>query len=278
MSYQAVTIINGEVYEGLHQNLEMEEASPVNGLVRPSFKAEMNMRTGETKYMGVNQVNAGDLRIHGEGVLSTAVNSGMPVRGREDVKDTTLVTFNGVQMTAKSASELGLLSRSSDGRYSEGKKLEGNLSYDDPSDQVSYDEEDQGIKFNHDLFDREIEGALEAVASDLGGYAALDRHAISVMGGLVDGDITASAKRLASDAGGEPAQAESFITGVADRYRAKAVSYITKAHGVDGDAVIQWISENVPSTQRSSMAYEVYLGQTAPLDRMVQQFKTRKRS
>lgn len=278
MSFKAVTIIDGEVHEGLHQSIETPNL--VGGMVvQPSFKAEINMETGQMKNLMACQVGADDLRIN-SGVLSTATKNGMPVRGAEDVTDNTLVTFNGIQMTAKEASQLGLLSRDKDGRYSEafGKKPEGSLSVEEGF-QAPFEEDDEpttkekGIEFSPDLFDPEVEAALEQVACDLGGNDVLDKYAISALGGLVDGDISHSAKQLASAIGREPEETETFITVVGDRYRNMAANYITKNHKVDGDAVIQWISDNVPSADRASMAYEVFLGQTGVLDRMVEKFR-----
>jgi len=279
MGYQAVTVINGEVYDGLHQSMETQESTVVQGMVRPQFKGEINLDTGVSKNLRGTQVNMDNLRMSDQGVLSTAVNSGMPVRGIEDVKDTTLVTVQGIQMTAKSAAQLGLLSLHN-GRYSE-KKYDGNVSYEDPS-QVPFEDYEgeepsragKGIEMSHELCDSQVEGALEALASDLGSYEALERHALSVMGGLADGDITTSAARLASEAGGEPHQATHFITNVAERYIDKAADYISRNHGIDGNEVIQWIVDNVPSTERTSMAYEVYLGQTGALDRMAEKYRT----
>lgn len=282
MSFKAVTIINGEVHEGLHQSIEKPtNVSPVGGIaVQHSSNCEINMCTGQTKSLMKGQVTADDLRID-SGVLSTATKNGMPVRGVEDVTDNTLVTVQGVQMTAKMAAQLGLLSRDKDGSYSEsfGKKPEGSLSNPAMSieSQAPFDEEplneEKGIEFSPALFDHEVEAALEQVAGDLGGTDALDKYALSALGGLVDNDISHSAKQLASAIGRELGETETFITVVGDRYRNMAANYITKNHKVDGDAVIQWISDNVPSADRASMAYEVFLGQTGVLDRMVEKFR-----
>jgi len=289
MSFNAVTIINGEAYDGLINEIEPDEVSTVEAnLVRSPFKAEMNMRTGEMKGLNKMQVAAGDLRLSDSGILKTATNNGFPVRDLDSINDKTIVSFNGVEMSARSASQLGLLSRDHDGRYSE-KKLDGNLSFDAdisstdtsydqvPSSPVTTDEalqkEAKAPEYNSELLDPDVETALDAISSDLGGYGALDRHAASVVGGLVNGDIMNSAKTLATNIGAEPGEAAAFINDVADRFRAKAVDYISKAHGVDGEVVIDWIAANIPAGERTSMAYQVYLGQTVTLDAMAKRFK-----
>lgn len=277
MSFKAVTMINGEAYDGLITEIEPEAPANIEqSLVRPSFKTEINMATGESKSLMKGQVNAGDLRLSSDGVLKTATNNGMPVRDLDSINDKTIVSFNGVEMTAKMAVGMGLLRKDGNGRYSE-KKSDG---FSTPSEDIQPDESLTKVteaQMPEELFDPEVEDALEAVSQDLGGYGNLDRHAASIAGGLVEGDITSCAKQLAMNIGADPEEAAAFITGVADRFRSKAVDYITKAHGVDGDQVIQWISDNVPSSERSSMAYQVYLGQTEVLDRMADQFKMKHR-
>lgn len=277
MSFKAVTMINGEAHDGLIN--EIEPQAPVNleqSLVRPSFKAEINMGTGERKSLMKGQVNAGDLRLSSEGVLKTASNNGFPVRNLDAINDKTIVSFNGVEMTARMAVEMGLLRKDGNGRYSE-KKYDG---FSDPSEDVHSDEpltKATEAQMPEELFDAEVESALEEVSQDLGGYGNLDRHAASIAGGLIEGDITSCAKQLAMNIGREPEEAAAFITGVAERFRSNAANYITKAHGVDGNEVIEWVAANIPSQERSSMAYQVYLGQTGVLDRMADQFKGKHR-
>lgn len=279
MSYQAVSVINGEFYDGLVQSVEPQPpVTSSRGLVMPSFNIEIDARSGEVKDQGFRQVNSDSLGLSGEGVLSTATNSGFAVRDVADIKDTTVVTVQGIQMSVKSAVELGILSRSAEGRYSEtsGKKPDGGLSYaqaPEVDEEASSEEEECG--FNPYLFDPDVEGALESIAEDLGGYGALEHHAVSVMGGLTHGDITYSAQRLALAMGAEQAEAEAFISNVADRYRGLASDYIDKTHGVDGEAVIQWMVDNVSPIERTTISHEVFLGQTTALDRMVERFKVR---
>lgn len=276
MSFSAVTIIDGEVYEGLHQSVEAPNTVRNEGLVKPSFKAEIGIESGTMKSLAGCTASAGDLRLSDSGVLNTATNNGIPVRDLDAINDNTVVTFNGIEMNAKSAAQIGLLTKDSNGRYSEGKKIDPLQSYSADSARVGDDEvadtkEESGM--SADLYDADREGVLVAVAQRLGGHDNLDRHAISAMGGLVDGDINYSAGQLASLIGIEPGEAANVINNVADSYRDQAVKYISKTHGVDGEAAIQWVSDNVPSTERASMAYQVYLGRTGVLDKMVERFK-----
>lgn len=282
MSFKAVSIINGEVYDGMITSIEEEHHDSVNGIVvQEPFKGEINLATGQSKSLIKGQVTAGDLRLSSDnGVLSTASNNGTPVRDLDSINDKTIVKFNGVEMTAKMACQVGLLRKDAHGRYSERKKSDG---FSIPSE--DFEAHDESLtevteatpKMSDDLYDHQVEQSFEALSQELGGYGRLDNHALSALRGLVDNDITHSAKQLAAATGYEPEQASNYITKVAERLKTKAANYISKAHGVDGDDVIQWVSDNIPSSERASMAYEVYLGQTGVLDRMADQYKGRKK-
>ena len=248
---------DGQIQEGNgHQSQGAAVARPIYQECGVTHEFTVGGVNGGPKAGTVNTVTGADLQIDTGGVLDTARNSGMPVTHASAVKDSSVVKVGGVEMTALSAAKAGLLTRNPDGSYAES----------DGQKKASVDETEVATKveFAAELSTPEIESAFEGMATQLGGYDALDRQALSVISGLSTGDL--SGKGLASALGVEPDAASAFIEGVYDRYRGQAAAHIARTHGVDGNAAIEWAGANLSASELSSIMIEVYQGRRGGLD------------
>lgn len=186
-------------------------------------------------------------------ILSTARTNGNPVQSIDDLKPNTVVKAGGMEMTLQSAVNAGLLRKTANG-YEEVNQGNFNSASEEVEESIPTE-----VSFNKELSHPQIEASLENIAQTVGGYQQLDSIALSAVAGISAGDIDAAAKRLATSTGTEHETAKEFIDQTYQMYRSKAESYITSKHGVDGDAVINWISSNLPQHERNSILHQIYL-------------------
>src|SRR5690242_19751953 len=120
MSFQAVSVVDGVITDG--QVFSRESVVGSGAIYRPPVKMSITPGDGRgIQDLSIREVSSGDLRIE-SGVFSTATNSGSVVRHSSDIKDSTLVTIGGIEMSAKSAAQMGFITRNVDGGYSDGGK------------------------------------------------------------------------------------------------------------------------------------------------------------
>lgn len=237
-----------------------------------SVKYEINL--GETGEKGLKvtrrgEVSASDLGMQSQGILSTATNQGTPVRHVSEVNDNTLVRVNGMEMTAKTAALHGYLNLNRDGSY--GNPPEA-LAPTVDDVKVEQGQEPQTV-YDQEMFNPEIESALESVSKDLGGYEALDRHALSSIAGLSQGNISGAVRGLAAATEATPAEAEALIMGVQERYSKHSADYITKTHQLDGEAVLEWAGNTMSPREKAQAYQQIYMGRKGVLDSMVEKYK-----
>lgn len=252
---------DGMVNGGRHE-LNLSEAStiPFKHVNNANFTVGTGHNTG-LQVKGCQEVSSASLAIEG-GVLSTARNSGMVVQNTWDVKDTTVVKVNGMEVNAKTAASLGFLTRNSDGSYSEANsspKLTG-------ADESPSDDTHQVEPTSTELSTPELEGALEVYAQALGSYESLERHALSAIAGLVKGDAEYAAGNLAKSTGMEVEGTTEFISAAVEHFTAQSENYITRKHGVSGADAIEWASHALDPSERASIAHHVYMGKSSALD------------
>jgi hypothetical protein len=228
---------------------------------------------GKLQTQKVATVSGGDLGIK-SGILSTASNNGTVVRHTNDVKDTTLVTIGGVSMSAKAAARAGLLNLDSHGNYSEGGTVPGkpNLPLSEVETQGGTEVEAQTESVNMELTSDLIESSLAGVSDTLGGFDAVDRHAMSAIAGLVKGDTSHAAKQFGTAMGEDPAHAQAYISAIYSNFEEQSAQYLSKSHGVDGVACLKWAADNLSESERMSMAHRIYRGYSEPLDTLAKKY------
>jgi hypothetical protein len=250
--------------------VESVAETPVGPMYRDcNLKYEANVIDGEVRVSQKTQtVHSSDLGLS-QGILGTAKNNGFTVQDRSEVTADTLVTVNGMEMTVRSAANLGFMVKLPDGSYSDAKEGDTGAIVS-PSPQQDQEDIDP---YNPDLSSQQIESVLEEAAGDLGGYEALERQALSAISGLVKEDLAGAITGLASAAGATPEEAEGFINGLYDSFRTKSAEYISRKHGVDAEEVFEWATHALHPHEKSSLYYRVYLGRSSALDSLVERFQ-----
>lgn len=228
---------------------------------------------GKFQTQKVATVSGGDLGVK-TGILSTARNNGTVVRHANDVKDSTIVNVGGVSMSAKAAARAGLLNLDSAGNYSERGTVPGkpNLPLSEVEAGGGTEEVQQTENVNMELTSDIIESSLAGVAEDLGGFDAVDRHAMSAIAGLAKGDLTRAAKQFGTDMGETPEHSKAYMEAIVDNFRCQSANYLIKTHGVDGLACLQWAEDNLSQSERMSMAHRIYRGHSSPLDALAKKY------
>ncbi len=233
---------------------------------------------GKFQAQKVATVSGGDLGIK-SGILSNASNNGSPVRHSSDVKDSTIVNVGGVSMSAKAAARAGLLNLDSNGNYSEAGTVPGKPNLPLPEVEAGGGTEEtlnvgdkQTESVNMELTSDLIESSLAGVAEDLGGFDAVDRHALSAIAGLVKGDTSHAAKQFGTAIGEDPEHAQAYISAIYSNFEEQSARYLSKTHGVDGVACLKWAADNLPESERMSMAHRIYRGLSSPLDTLAKKY------
>lgn len=279
MGFQEVSIVNGQIVDGNGYDESQSSLNEQKVFNTPQYEQtgvlrEMTIGDGSSfRASSGNTVHASSLGFETGGILDTASNNSFPCQLPSQVMDTTLVSINGMEMTALSAAKAGFLSRTADGQYSEATLGKPTGVEGSPKQLTPQDNTPQVEPFNTELTNHTIEKALEMAAGELGGsFETLDRHALSAISGLTKGDISGAAKNLAISAGVDQGEASEFIQGVYDQFRNQSARYIQKAHKVDGNAVLDWAAHRLDKAEIASISHHIYLGKSSVLDDLARRY------
>lgn len=121
MSFQATNFnpFSGNFESGLPVIVNTPDSQTVKPMYQENpglFECTPGSGKGAT-YTKTETTSVADLGIKSK-LFSNATNKGMPVRHESDIKDSTLLTISGMEIQAKQAANLGLITRNSDGSYS----------------------------------------------------------------------------------------------------------------------------------------------------------------
>lgn len=262
----------GNIVDG---NLQLSTSNIIQAaapMYHDCSKTKFSMVAGEADSFRMNGVSthyASSLQINTGGVLDTATHNGSVVRSSADVKDNTLVTVGGIQMTAKDAAAQGFINRSADGSYSEGSKKNDVA----PQQQQQPQPEADPDPYTPDLADHDVEQALDRVANHLGSYDRLDRVALSAISGLSRGNLEAASKSLAQQTGLEFADATDFVDEVYVNLESKSIDYLTKKHGINGKEAVAFAARSYTPDQKANIFQSVYYGRKSALDDLAVKYK-----
>jgi hypothetical protein len=210
-------------------------------------------------------VQRSDIKYQPETVTGMLVGAHNPSGRRmwswSDVSDVTVFQKDGHSIPAPIAARLGLIAKNPDGRYG---PVEASV--------VAPPEvpEESPVEDFHSPEMKEMRGNLEAMA---GSPAGANVIVGSVIARAIDGDIANAGKTITEHFGHDPADAQRDVQAAIQDGVISAARHLTAQYGVDGPAALQWVSENLPKSERVSLAHRIYLGDKTAFQYIANRFR-----
>jgi len=209
-----------------------------------------------------HRVRTDDLSNGHAGILSTALSSfGSPV---SNLTDDCLVTFQGQQMTLEVAARIGLVRKDAQGNYTDLSSPE--KKQDDG--QVDGQPEEQRQE-GPECLDAETEAVIEDIYQTIGKESADS----AVTQWIYTDDVTQLMKDKGAQLGLEPVQALEQATMIHDKFAEQAAKYISRKHGLDGKAVLDWAEQNMtPEIIRPIVMRHVFRADLSAYDELAKAY------
>jgi hypothetical protein len=213
-----------------------------------------------------------DNRSAHSGILSTLKTaSGTPQNDLSRVTDKSIVTVDGIEMSVKGAIAMGLLNRDAQGNLKE-----------TPASvlQKGQDKQSEPLKQSPvaDLRSEGLRQVSTLMTQALGSKDAADNLMLRIISnGAVAKNGDALVTEMASALGIEPERALKRCNGILDTVQQSLSQTITRAYGMDGDSIVDWLTGTADKKVAADVLQRAYLGDRSVIDNLIRKYKANDR-
>ena len=208
---------------------------------------------------GVERVEPAKQNSGIEGLLGTGRQlTGAAVHGISDVIDSTVFTVNGIQMSAKSAANIGLLIQDAPNCYSIPTAGEAPVVEAAPTEEPFSDH-----------LSKPVLEALSELDKNLGSSKATDSAIAGSIAHLANGNLEGAVKDFTSRTGVDPEMARGYVEGIMHDSRESIKARLQSAFGVpNGEECLQHLEATLSPSAKASLALELFSGSNAAFKRV----------
>ena len=207
------------------------------------------------------------------GIVGTGQNpGGLRITSTDQIKSSTLFHVDGLQMNADNLVALGLLTKDKEGG---GYRLPSGSQEAAPEKQQAQQatpkvtqEEKADIASS---LDKVTSYAMEVIHENAGRNT--DGVVVKALVSLTSGQPLSG--ELASSLRLEPEQAEVVFSEAYGGYVTATANHLSKTYGVNGEDVLDYLSESLSESKRVALAHRVYLGDQTVFPEMVSLYRRR---
>lgn len=189
-----------------------------------------------------------------EGVLAGARSPlGQKVQSFSEVKDDTVLTVNGMTVTALALSRVpGYIVRTADGRYEAAPEAGAG----EPETQQA-DPNDAPVT---EVLPDSVINALDQFDAHLGSGQATDAMVATSIARLAQGDMEGAINNVVQRTGMEPALAREYTEGIMKNARNSVIARLRDFGVPNGEDCLQHLEATLSASEKSSLAMELFAG------------------